>query len=273
VFPVQPWLDVPELGWTVVVMTDQETDKGIDYCMELAQECARAKEEFEVEKLAAAEAIRHACDIDGGPVVISDGADATSAGAYGNSTRLLSEMLRLGVNGSALVSLVDPAMANQAHESDIGGFVEGEVGRDPHNPFSPPLHIMAEVLATSDGRFYINGHGGNNLSINMGKTAALGIGNVVLVVSEKAGPGHDPLLFRHIGFEPKDAKIVVVKSPVGFRAAYEPFAKGIILADTPGAATSNLGSLSFAKRLKPMYPFEEVDISTFGARIGKKGRL
>jgi microcystin degradation protein MlrC len=258
IFPVQPWLDVPELGWTVVVVTNGETGKGKEYCARLAEECKQRKEDFEVKKLTTAEAVRRAREIDGGPVVISDSADATNAGACGNSTHLLSEMLRTGVNGTALVPLLDPAMARQAHEVGIGGIVEGLVGAYPQNPFSPPVNIRAEVLATSDGRFSISGHGGGNVSMDMGKTAALGIGNVVLVVSENAGPGHDPLLFRHIGFEPRDAKIVVVKSPVGFRAAYEPFAREIILADTPGAASSNLTTLNFTKRPKPMYPFEEI---------------
>ena len=37
----------------------------------------------------------------------------------------------------------------------------------------------------------------------------------------------DPELFRSQGIEPLRIKIVVVKSPNGFREAYEPFAKAV----------------------------------------------
>ena len=46
----------------------------------------------------------------------------------------------------------------------------------------------------------------------------------------------DPELFRSHGVEPLYCKIVVVKSPNGFRAAYEPIAKRIILVDTRASA-------------------------------------
>jgi microcystin degradation protein MlrC len=56
---------------------------------------------------------------------------------------------------------------------------------------------------------------------------------------------------------PKDTKIVVVKSPVGFRASYEPFAKAIFILDTPGASPSNLERLEFRKAPRPLFPLDE----------------
>ncbi|MBI4377612.1 MAG: M81 family metallopeptidase [Nitrospinae bacterium] len=259
VFPVQPWLDVPELGWTIVVVTNGKTDIGENRVKELAELCWDMRKEFDVEKLSAKDAIGRANQIKGSPIVISDGADATNAGGIGNSTHLLSELLSQGVHGGdALVPLIDPGMAQKAHSAGVGRVVEGEVGKFPENPFIKPVRVRGIVIAISDGKFTINGHGGSNLKIDMGKIAAIKLGKVILVVSERPGPGHDPMVFRHIGLNPKDAKVVVVKSPVGFRAAYEVFAKEIILADTPGAASSNLKSFKFKMRPKPLYPFEEI---------------
>jgi microcystin degradation protein MlrC len=48
----------------------------------------------------------------------------------------------------------------------------------------------------------------------------------------------DPELFRSHAVEPLYCKTVVVKSPNGFRAAYEPIANRIILVDTPGVSTA-----------------------------------
>jgi microcystin degradation protein MlrC len=267
VFAVQPWLDVPELGWSAIVVMNGKADAGSGNCQRLTRACWQRRKEFLVPKLSAAEVVRRANEINGGPVVISDGADATNSGAPGNSTRLLAEMLNQGVSGRALVPIVDPAMAQMAHCRGVGADISGEVGRSPENPFSEAIGIHGRVLAISDGQFITSGHGGGKLKVNMGKVAALALDGIVVVVSEMSGPGHDPMFFRHIGLEPKEAKIVVVKSPVGFRAAYEPFAKEIILADTEGAASSNLKAFNFKRRPDPLYPFEDAENPKLEVRL------
>lgn len=59
-----------------------------------------------------------------------------------------------------------------------------------------------------------------------------------MLIAERPAMTVDPELFRSHGIEPLYCKIVVVKSPNGFRAAYEPIAKRIILVDTPGVSTA-----------------------------------
>ena len=59
-------------------------------------------------------------------------------------------------------------------------------------------------------------------------------GQVQILIAERSSMTVDPELFRSHGIDPVHCKIVVVKSPNGFRAAYEPIAKGIFLVDTPG---------------------------------------
>ena len=58
------------------------------------------------------------------------------------------------------------------------------------------------------------------------------------------------------GIEPLDMKIVAVKSPNGFRAAYEPIAKKIFLVDTPGVSTANLRSLPYTRVSRPIHPLD-----------------
>ena len=66
----------------------------------------------------------------------------------------------------------------------------------------------------------------------------------------------DPELFRSHGIDPVHCKIVVVKSPNGFRAAYEPIAKGIFLVDTPGVSTAKFARLPFKRVPRPIYPLD-----------------
>ena len=73
----------------------------------------------------------------------------------------------------------------------------------------------------------------------MGRAAVLEVGQVQILIAERSAMTVDPELFRSHGIDPVYCKIVVVKSPNGFRAAYEPIAKGIFMVDTPGVSTAN----------------------------------
>jgi microcystin degradation protein MlrC len=66
----------------------------------------------------------------------------------------------------------------------------------------------------------------------------------------------DPELFRSQGIEPERMQIVVVKSPNGFRAAYQPIAKKMILVDTPGVSTPRLRTLPYRRVPRPIYPLD-----------------
>ena len=53
-----------------------------------------------------------------------------------------------------------------------------------------------------------------------GPTAVLAIGAIRLLLMSRTIPTSDPEIYRAAGLEPASARIVVVKSPNLFRAAY-----------------------------------------------------
>jgi len=67
----------------------------------------------------------------------------------------------------------------------------------------------------------------------------------------------DPELYRCLGLEPADARIVAVKSPAAFRAAYAPVAADILVLDVPGVCSPNLRSFPWKRISHPMFPFDE----------------
>ena len=90
----------------------------------------------------------------------------------------------------------------------------------------------------------------------MGRAAVLEVGAVRILLAERSTMTVDPELYRSHGIEPLDMKIVAVKSPNGFRAAYEPIAKRIFLVDTPGVSTANLCTLPYRRVPRPIYPLD-----------------
>ena len=53
--------------------------------------------------------------------------------------------------------------------------------------------------------------------------------------------------FRHLGLEPANQRLLLIKSRGHFRAAFEPIASRIIKVDAPGAATPNLEHYHYKK--------------------------
>lgn len=253
----QPWLDVAEhCSCAMAIGTNKEKIK--DHACKIAWKLWQAKEKLDaVERIKPQEAVSRALSFKGKPVVIADGADATNSGAPGDSTILLKEFLKHKSNKTVLLTVVDPGIAKRAFAAGKGKTIEGKLGGKRDNIFSSPVQFKGKVIELTNGQYSISGHLGENLPVSTGKTALVKIENIFVVVSEYPGPGSHPMVYRSIGLEPKDADIVVVKSPAGFRADYEPFAKKIILSDCPGLASPHYQELPFRNNRKRFYPWEE----------------
>ena len=64
--------------------------------------------------------------------------------------------------------------------------------------------------------------------------ALLRIGGVSVAVTSKRMQALDQAPFRHLGVEPKEQKILVLKSTCHFRAEFEPIAEKVIVVIAPG---------------------------------------
>lgn len=256
-FAVQPWLDVPELGWSVAVVADADADdddgaEGL--ADELANHAWEHRREFYFPKHEPADAVRTAAAHPRGPVVIADGADATNGGSPGDSTCLLREFLAQGITCPALLTMVDPEAVAVAYGAGLGAEIEVALGAKKSRRYHQPVTLRARVERFADGRFKLRGHGAQKVA--MGRCAVLAAGSIRIVVSEFAGPGHDPEVYRHIGLEPRDAQIVVVKATVGHMAAYREIMALNLPAECPGPSPSYLERLDYRHIPRPMFPFD-----------------
>jgi microcystin degradation protein MlrC len=141
----------------------------------------------------------------------------------------------------------------------VGQQVSVRVGARYAPAFYGPLEVSGRVKLLSDGEFVQKGPGFHGELLHSGRTAVLKIGRIYLVVMERAVRQWDPELYRSVGLEPRDAQIVVVKSPAAFRAAYEPIAAEILIIEAPGVCSPDLRSLPFRCVRRPLFPLDEID--------------
>ena len=257
IFPVQPWMDIAEMGCAVVSVTNADSRAAQKQADSLASRLWNNRKAYETKLHSVPSALAAANKIKGGPIVIAESSDSTGSGSPGDSTGVLKHLVKARLSGPAAIFLVDPDAVARAVESGVGSTVKLSIGGAFDKKNSRPVAVTAYVRLISDGRWTARARGYNTgITTSMGRSAVLEVGPVQILIAERSSMTVDPELFRSHGIDPIYCKIVVVKSPNGFRAAYEPIAKGIFLVDTPGVSTANIARLPFKKVPRPMYPLD-----------------
>jgi microcystin degradation protein MlrC len=255
IFPVQPWLDIPNLGWSVVAVSDGDPARARATADEIAEMAWGRRRDFLRDRTPIADALRIARQTPGGPVVLSDGSDGTAAGAEGDSTVLLQALLESPVPGTCLLLIADPEAVTRCAAAGVGKEISLEIGGKLTPAFFRPVRVTGTVRTLSDGRFQMKLPA---IPANRGLTAVLQVGDLFIVLSEKPVYTWDEECYRSVGLFPREAKLVQVKSPSGFRPIYEPFAKAIIEIDAPGPADGMLIRLPYKRVTRPLFPLDDI---------------
>ena len=256
-FPMQPWLDVPEGGWAVAVVVDEDQGLAEGLADELAARAWDLREAFcQLDSIDPEEAVRRAVAAVRGLVVLSDTGDSVFGGATGDSTAILAELIRQEVPVTALVPMVDPEVVVAAIEVGGGGTLAATIGGKLDPNFGMPLDITAKVAAIGGGRFAVNMLGFE--SFDLGRAVLLEIGAIKLLVTEKRGiGGNHPIVYEHFGIDIAAARIVVLKTASNWQF-YQSWISEVVRVDTPGATTSHLEELKWQHLPRPIYPLDDM---------------
>ena len=90
----------------------------------------------------------------------------------------------------------------------------------------------------------------------LGTTAVLDVNDIKVILISYRWQTLDPEMIRFVGLDPLEHKILVVKSTIHYRAAFEPIARGIIEVDAPGLSSSNLARFDFNRVRRPIFPLD-----------------
>jgi microcystin degradation protein MlrC len=254
---VQPWLDIPELGSAVVMVTDDDTNLANEKCAKLAAMVWERRRDYLPDLVSIEDGVRVALAEPNGLVVLSDSADATTSGAPGDSTHLLREMLKHDWPRPALVTLVDRELVAESAKRGIGAEFSTMLGGKRDRRFSTRLSATVRVANLFDARFVMSGHLAKNMPIDMGPSAVLQTGNIHIIVTSRSGPHFAPQLFEAAGLDPFAAQLVIAKSPCGFRAAYQARAKQILVVRAPGCAPSDFWRYPYRNIPRPLWPWDD----------------
>lgn len=193
------------------------------------------------------------------PVIIADTQDNPGVGGDSNTTGMLRTLLKMGATDAAIGLICDPAAAAAAHEAGVGARIEIGLGGCPQVEGDEPLQATCLVEALSDGKFVYGGPMMNGKEADMGPMACLRIDGVRIAVSSAKAQLLDRNMYRTVGIQPEEMKILVNKSSVHFRADFAAIAEEILVARSPGPFIADPAQLPWKKlrkglRTKPNGP-------------------
>src|SRR5579862_7636319 len=195
-----PHADIANAGLSAVVVTDGDRSLAEKLRDELLDQAwaDRAAFVYQLEPLresvARAKAMppKQAGD---GPIVLLDHYDNSASGGTMDTTVVLAEILRQGLEDVAAFAVYDPAAVQQAIAAGIGAEVTVSVGGKmamPQIPAeSPPLTVTGTVKTISNGRYRNRGPMGRGVQQDMGPCVVLDTGKVEIVLISRHQEPHD----------------------------------------------------------------------------------
>ena len=249
-----PWGDVADLGAKVLVVTNDAREKGAAMAHSIGLRLFSLRGAARAEALGVEEALTVATSMEGERVVIADTADNPGGGAPGDSTHFLEALLRRKVKNVCLGPLYDPAVVQQAFRCGMGATLEITIGGKLSAYSGAPVAIKGHVVGLRRGA--TQSFAGSSIAI--GDAAAIDCDGVRVVITSQRVQGFSPDLFEAVGVNPRDHKIIIVKSSQHFRDAFDPIADRVIYAQAPGLLNLEAGPPQYKHLKRRLWPIHEI---------------
>jgi microcystin degradation protein MlrC len=253
-----PWSDFDGAGYSVVATTDGDKDLAQRLADEVGDLSWNLRRLFERKLHTPEEAVRKAAASAAWPVVMADVSDNPGAGASCDSVEIVRAMLEQGVRSAAVAVIADKEALELCAGAGVGSKVMLTIGAKTDSFHGRPLEVSGRVKLISDGVFLRKGPMSTGMTNTMGKTVVLNVDGIEIMLTGQRVQPTDAEVFRSVGIEPLDKQMLLLKSCVHYRAAFEPLARGGVLEVVgPGLSHPDLNLLPFKHIRRPMYPLDQ----------------
>ena len=255
-----PHADILNAGLSVVVCTDANAEAADAMKEALLDRAWAAREQFVYRGEPLDDAVARAKSRTEGPVVLLDHCDNVASGGTMDTTAVLAEVLRQGLENVLFYSIHDPESVKLAIAAGIGAEVTLSLGGKTPMPSigvpNPPLTVTGRVKRITDGVYRQKGPMFGGVEVNNGPTVVIDTGRVEIVVMSLYQEPSDMNCFYSVGVDPMQKRYVVIKSRVHWRAGLGPLARDVIECDGAGVTTSDYSLLKFTRVRRPVFPLD-----------------
>ena len=253
-----PYADVPELGSSVVVVTDGQPQRAKQLASELAQHLIDNRGNFVCGLPSVDTALAQVQAIED-RVCLLDVGDNVGGGAAGDGT-MLAHRLHAAPIGPALVCLWDPVAAARAGALSPGQSIRLAMGGRIAVEQGPPLVANVTLEWHGHGRFEETAvvHGGRG-AYDMGASAVVRTDrDLTILLTTLRVPPFSLRQLTSCHLDPTRFRVLVAKGVNAPLAAYGAVCDRFVRVDTPGTTAADMTKFEFRYRRRPLFPFEQV---------------
>ena len=253
---VHLWLDDPELGWSVVVVTDNDRALAERLADELADLNWAVRHyrhpEPDTPESALARLRRHRWRTQAGTAVLCDASDAVAAGAPGENTHLLKTLSEQAPDLTTYIPIRDERVVVELSGLAPGTSWSGILGGQLEMRYNVPLPFEGTVVS----HHQISESG--PVVKESGRVVVLRRAGTHVVVTERANPVFRPQFFTQLGLNLWRADAVVVKNIFPFRYFFMPYNRLTINVMTPGVTLIDVFGIGYERIPRPIFPLDDV---------------
>ena len=187
--------------------------------------------------------------------------DATNGGSLGDSTEVLRVALASKSSGSVAVSITEPE-AVLICEKSVGQKVQLTIGSGQPGSYNEKVLVNAKVIATVNKKISYTHPAALDVVDDPGLSVLIEVEHptikIYIVLHSQPVRVIDPVIYELFDLKVNEIGVLQGKSHVSFIPGFARITPRYVLADTLGPTAANLPSLPFTKRMKPLYPFEDI---------------
>ncbi len=251
-----PYADVYEVGPSFVIVSDNNMQIAQKEADRLSDMLWDEHKNLTLNLPDAENAVKQAIESDKYPVILVEMGDNIGGGSPGDSTFILSELVKQNASGYVVV-ICDPECVQSCSQAGVGNKVSLQVGGKSDNQHGEPVSIQGTIRSIHDGHFIETEprHGGQR-NHDQGLTTVAAVDDSLVVLTSKRQTPFSLHQLYSLGIDPERMRIIVVKAAIAYRAAYEPIAGKIIEVDTPGLTAVNPLHFTYNHVRRPLFPLD-----------------
>ena len=260
-FPVQPWIDVSEVGFGITVVHAGNVERA-NKCAEIVRAALwEIHREFQATLYSEEDAIDHAINgYQGKMQMIAQSSDAPTGGSTGDDSRVVAALVNYASDIPSACTVVDAPAVDKAFEQTIGDEVSLSLGFTIDPRWGSPVTVHAKLINKGQAPVVLTGPAMTGQVVSIGRWVVLESANKVkILVSESGTTTFDPAGYEIAGINLEECVIVHVRSPLLYKSGFAGRYGQAFSLDLDGPTTPNIKKLKFFKVPRPMIGLDDFD--------------
>ncbi len=250
-----PLADVPDMGASVYIVTDDDQEQAQRYADELGMWLYERRADWHFHVPTTRQALETGEKEGKYPIVFADRHDNTGGGSPGDSTGMLRTFVEAGLQDACVLYMVDPEVIAACHKAGLGATLTMDVGAKSTLLQGDPVAMTFQVMGLSDGAFRYGGDMYSGLKGNMGPSAYIRQNGIHVILATVREQPFDTAFSETLGLEPRKMSYIGVKSAAHFRAGFEDWVGAVYVVAEPSLHDSN--NVNFRRLGRQLYPIHD----------------